>query len=413
MSLKRARQLGYKVEATEGTAESMTAAEFAGVRHDVAFKLTQARITRTPMRGSLTPLKEIGDERSAEITFMEEIVGGGNDLSEVAPWHTPLQACGFARGSAALKALTIGSVTNGPYVTGQIVGNNATFGSATKKGRVVEHQVAANKLVIEVTTGTWADADTVYNYATSQASATVSGAPANAGHVFTPVTESESTAPKSITIDVRMNGVSKVATGCRGTGTLKLGRGQIPMWEFTMSGCPVLEDPDAGDNGWPTVAKETNIPAVGTAPVASKGSKIRLANADADFAPILTTLDLNLNNTVSPRPTINDNDSNGSGIISYRITDRKIQAAIDPELPPKPTADLTDWMMGVDLFEASVAFGNATDANGRVVIYGPSVHLSGEETDSDREGIDTRPIDVSFSGDTDDEIRIYHVFTTA
>lgn len=87
MSLKRARQLGYKVEATEGTAESMTAAEFAGVRHDVSFKLTQARIERKPMRGSLTPLKEIGDERSAEITFMEEIVGGGNDVSEAAPAH--------------------------------------------------------------------------------------------------------------------------------------------------------------------------------------------------------------------------------------------------------------------------------------------------------------------------------------
>lgn len=410
MSLKRARQLGYKVEATEGTAESMTAAEFAGVRHDVSFKLTQARIERKPMRGSLTPLKEIGDERSAEITFMEEIVGGGNDVSEAAPWHTPLLASGFARAAAALKVLTIGSVTDGPYLTGQLVGNNASSGSATKRGRVVEHYVAANKLVIEVITGTWADADTVYNYATPQTSATVSGAPVNGGHVFTPLTESESAAPPSLTIDVRENGVSKVATGCRGTGSLKLARGQIPMWEFTMSGCPALDDPDAGDNGWPTAAKVTGIAAVGTAPSASKGSTIRLRNADADFAPILTTLDLNLNNTVSPRPTINDNSSNDSGIISYRITDRKIQAAIDPELPPKATADLTDWMMGVDLFEATVAFGNAANANGRVVVYGPSVHLSGEESQSDRDGIDTRPIDVSFSGDTDDEIRIYHVF---
>jgi hypothetical protein len=170
--LTRVKQVGLKLEGTEGVAESLAGSDFSrNVKNSTSGATrTAARYARDVRRPGLSQPKDLIGGKIGEIPWQEEMVGGS--ASSDAPWYPTLQAMGFQK--TQLKVITATSVSGGTFAAGDTIGNNATLGSATKKGRVAWTGTVggAVKIVYEPLAGAFANTDTVYNYATSQVSGT-------------------------------------------------------------------------------------------------------------------------------------------------------------------------------------------------------------------------------------------------
>lgn len=405
--LNRSAQIGLKVEGTEGTEETLLAAHYSGNRKESSNRLTRTEYERDLQRSSLTRLGVLPGPRLQNINFTEEIVGGA--ASTAAPWHTTLAALGFA--GVGLKVVTAATITDGPFKTGQIVGNHATQGSATKTAVFVK-QIAGspNKLVYMLLTGSdFSSADTMYNYATTQTSASLSGsaAAAAAGYGFRPVSETDSVVPSSVTAERRLGGLRHTIVGARATGGLTIKHGEPLLLRCELQGCPVLDSGGAPRTGSPVAS----VPSVGAAPVVGKGVPFILRD-DADYKPICTMLDVRIENALAGRPTINDHDFVSSGYLATRITGRKISASIDPEMVLPATFDAVGLLHSGSTLEMLLEVGGTTQTNGLVIVHAGAAQHVGDFEPGDRDGVTTAPVTLDFTGTADDEFSIFHVFTS-
>jgi hypothetical protein len=73
---------------------------------------------RDPVRASLTKMGKLAGKRSAGIDFSIELKGSGSITVE-PEWMRLIKACGFA--SNALKKISIGAITSGPYQPGEVI----------------------------------------------------------------------------------------------------------------------------------------------------------------------------------------------------------------------------------------------------------------------------------------------------
>jgi len=399
--LNRNSQIGYKIEASEGVEESLSDSDFLSNSADNDNKVSPNEVDRGLTRGTLTPQAMLKGGRLGEIHFAQELVGGG--AAAAAPWHTGLRCSGFAAG-VQLKKITVGSITNGPYKAGQVIGNNATLGSATAKGIFVR-MINATTLVYEPTTGTFANGDVVYNYAVSQASSTQSGSPSNAGYAFRPLTENASTTPPTATVERRLGGERHTIVGARARGSLMLAVDNPAKLRTEFRGCPVFDGSNAGR---PRTGSAAVITAVGTTPKPCKGMPLKLGSY---APPVITQLEIDLGNELTDRATMTDAELVGSGNLAPRIGNRRITAKIDPEYVVGASFGYIENLVNSGVtFEFNTEVGASSDANGVVQLYAPAAQIIGEHQPGDRGGITTVNPTLLLTGSQDDELVIWHVF---
>ena len=407
--LARTVQYGWKIEAAEGTRETLAAADFAARTKIGSEESYEAgNYERELAKASLSKDPSVRGSRRATIPFTVELVGGG--ASTPCKWHEALRAAGFAV-AATPRVVTVGSVSGGAgasFEPGQSIGDNATQGSATKTGKVIAFvPVSPNKLIYLPGTGTFADTDTMYNYGVSpQASAAVDSAPAAAGYRFTPLSETNASAPPSLSVEKRIGGEAHVLVGARCNGTLAMRADEAAMLELEAMGSVLIDNATGRP---PTASAMTGITYEGVQPLAVKGMRVRVGT----YAPILTQVTMDLGNTMSPEATINDNDYVSSGLRGARITDRAITVALDPDYDVSGGLDVIARTMLGGTFPLSFMHpgpASATHGNGMIVVIAPQAQLEATHSPGDRDGKKTSPITARLCGTADDEVEIFHVF---
>lgn len=397
--LMRTGQGATKIESVEGTPESLTAAEAQGKFKEISHGYRVNSYKRGLMRNSLSKDPPVKGSRLLSVKFVEEMVGGG--ASTEAPWGVRLRGCGFQK--VGLKVMTIGTITGaGGFTIGDRIGDNATEGSATKTGVVVGIYASNTKLVFVAGTGTFADTDTVYNYSAT-ANAPVDSAPSAAGWRYSPMTETDSQTPPSVTAEHRHGGERNTITAARGKASITMKMDEPALLTTEFEGCPVLDA-----NTRPNAASAfTGITAVGGQPLCAKGMPVRIGTV----TPVLTSIEIVIDNTLAARGTIADNEVESSGYIGVRITDRDVNAKIDPEYVVGTTLDVVARTLAGGTFRFTAPVGSVSHTNGLVIVNIPLAQLGDEKSPGDRDGIVTTDWDMGANVTVeDDEITIDHVF---
>lgn len=119
---------------------------------------------------------------------------------------------------------------------------------------------------------------------------------------------------ESVTIYLFIDGRRHVVTGCRGDWKAKCEAGKQGLIEFTLKGR--YADPTNVALSAPTL--ETSIPPICKSCVFTYNSKTTL---------VVKATELEIGNTVSPRPSLSD----ANAIAGFEITERKPMLTIDPE----------------------------------------------------------------------------------
>jgi len=105
-----ATQLAAKIETTEGTKETLAAAD-AMLHKSLAFSPEIEQNARDLLRGTLSRDPSISGKRSAKIAFDIELVGSGT--AGTPPYWGPLmKACGFSETIVAVTSVTYKPATN-------------------------------------------------------------------------------------------------------------------------------------------------------------------------------------------------------------------------------------------------------------------------------------------------------------
>lgn len=398
--LTREMQMGYKVEATAGTAETLGAADFVGNRSNMSKTYNVDRYERSLTRGTLTQLESIQGSRSLSLALTEECVGGTSNSSP--KWHDLLEICGFQK--INVVKFTVTSVT-GAFKSGDRVGNNASEASATKVGIVGE--LAGGTLYIMPITGTFANADAITNYSQTGA-CTLSSTSAAAGFGFKPLTErSTGTQPKTGTFEVRHAGYIHRAVGAKGSLTMNLQRNQPLMLTANVQGIPLF---DVNGKTPVTGSPFGNLAVPGASPKLGLGSVVRFHTA-TPYAPVFTNIDIDLGQTVALRENANDNQIANSGFLPAQITDRRPTMTVDPEhIVVADNFDAYGLIIGGDVFAVTAKLGLLTDGNGMIVVAAPRTKVTSDGSDGDRNGNTTLPMTLGLFGRDDDELYLFHLF---
>lgn len=393
-------QIGLKVEAVEGTEETLTAAEFQGNRKDSSHKHTHQQYERALERGTLTELEALHSMFGGGLSFTEEWVGGTSTVE--APVGATLKALGFVR-AALEKWATTGM--SGTFKIGDRIGVGASEPVATKKAIVA--YVSGSTLWFFPTLGTFAAADLLTNFSRT-GSATLSGTASAGGHAYSPKTEKAGSLPHSVTGERRLGTQRHTYVGARGTGGLTLKQGEPLLVRAEIVGPPVYQ---TGTRTPREAAAVTGITALLNPPKVAMGVAFFLRDGASDYVPIMTELDIDIANTLAPRPTITTAELQSSGYMATRITGRQITARIDPEhVLPTGAFDFIGKIQTGAVFEMVAGLGLHTDPNGAITIYGQRVKLDGDYEPGERDNVTTSPVTVKFAGIDDDELRLFHVF---
>jgi len=451
--LRRKRQLAVKIEDIAGTPVNLVSADAKLLIIDPQFNANIDLYERNPVRSSLSKLGKLSGKRSAGINFNLELRGSGT--ATTAPeWSKLLRACGFKQ--SALKRLTIGTVTNGPFLHGETITQATT--SAT--GRVVMKTVTGTTTLYFVDTGggTW-NGTNVITGQTSGATATPS-AVANAGIEWIPVSDEisqvsigaitngpftagmlitgatsgakgyvyEDTATgasvlkyyiisgsfqsgesiagtgapaptttsssgttqaenPTVTMALFSDGLKKLVKGAKGKVKFNLKAGEPAIMNFEFMGVYGGVTDNAMLSG---ITHESSIPPV-------------FLNAQLnieDYSAIASKIEIDCNNTLSARESVNS----AEGILSYRITDREISGSIDPEMTPVATQDFYGNLVANMTRILDFTLGSV--AGNKFRIYCPKIQFS-SIGDDEREGIDVAGLNFNLIGNNgDDEITI-------
>lgn len=403
--LTRTRQFGIKKEAVEGVEETLAESHFRGNFKDISAPEYEApAYDRALMRGSLSKDTVLKAARSLTIKVTMEAAGGSASVE--MPWHDAIEACGFAKSN--LKTINVGAVTE-TFVPGDLIGNDDVAAEATKTGIFIRLIVGTpNKvLYIPVSGAALSDADTIYNYRSPQASTDVETAatPVDAGWAWRLKSETGSQLPPSATVQVRDGEQIHTCIGSRGKVTFRVRHNEPLLMEFEFQGpCKTASDLI------PAGAFMAAIPATGVVPVMGKNFPITL---DA-FSPVLTDLSVVIDNTLAKRPNLNTNAISESGYMACRITDRAVNASIDPEHPVIATKKLLDDALVGQSYRLYVQIGYFTPAvpAGTIVMLGPNAQFAGDMRQGDRDGIviDNAEMKLAFNASEDDEFVMAHAF---
>lgn len=379
--LVRNRQLALKVESTEGTAETVAAADADLLVYDPKFEMENPLFDRNPAKASMTHLPGLVGIRSGKISGRVEVRGSGT--ATTAPsWAKLLKACGFSQ--TTVKKIAIGAITGGPFVHNEII----TGGTSSGTGRVIgDWATGSSHVYYEVVTGTLQNGETLTG-GTSAATATSSGAPADGGLHYKP--ESSEASIPSYTAAVMDDGVKKQIYGARGNLTFEANAGEPGFFGFELQG---------GQSNWSDVALlsptyETTIPPV----FLSAGFAID------SYAGVISKASFDMGNTVARRTDVNQ----ASGLVSFRITGRAPKGSIDPEMTLVATQDWHSFLRNGTTKKLKWQFDGGADGKRiKIIIPESQFEALGDE---DRDGITTLGANYVMTNSTltDREISILH-----
>jgi hypothetical protein len=401
--LSKTAQVGFKAESTLGTAETLAAADFAGVHKDLQAGRSIARYAREAARSTLSMLPALPGSRMGTIGFAMECIGGG--AATPAKWHEALQACGYQ--AEVIKSASYTSPTNADELfVGQTLGNNATESSATKTAILVHIDTANSKIYyLPVTASEFADTDTVYNYTSTQFDCTISSTPAAAGYSHRPLTPNGANQHEALTVEEIRGGYVTRLVGARGSATVRIAMDEPMLIQGSFQG--PLDAPVSGASE--AKAFVADIPTPPNTLVV-KGSALRFREGTAAaHTPVMTELTIDLGNTVSDRKTMADNDIEGSGYLPASITDRAPTASIDPEANISGF-DIVQNVIDASQFQITASIGSLTDTNGLIKVWAPNAQFDGDLEDTDRDGHQSYSPNTMLTGDNDNELYFFHVF---
>jgi len=377
--LIRKRQLAAKIEAVEGTAETLLAAD-AGILVNFSPKASYdpQMYQRDPVRASLTKMGKLAGKRSAGIDFSIELKGSG--LVTVEPeWLRLIKSCGFA--SSALKKISIGAIISGPYLHGETI-TGETSGAT---GRVVIKTANGTTTLYFVALSGTFEAGEVITGGTSGATATASADPVSAGFEIKPVSSSV----VSLTMGLFEDGIRKVLKGCRGTVKFNFKIGEPATLDFSFKGV------EAGVTDVPMftgVSFDNTVPPVLlNAVMACDGVSLNIGE-----------MEINVSNTLASKDKIDD----AKGILSFMITGRDMQGSFNPEMVPVATHDFfSKWFSNTPMV-IDLAYGE-TEGN-KFRFYAPGI-IYNKIDDGDRDGLQLAQTSFDLTGSMepgDDELAI-------
>lgn len=377
--LVRKRQLAAKIEAVEGSAETLSASD-AGILVNFSPKASYdpQMYQRDPVRSSLTKMGKLAGKRSAGLDFSIELKGSGSLIVE-PEWARLVRACGFQL--SVLKKISIGVITSGPFVHGETI----TGGTSGAKGRVVIKTVnGTDTLYFAAISGTLEDEETLTG-SVSGASASASSGPADAGLEIKPV----SSAIPSLTMGLYEDGVRKLLKGCRGTVKFNFKIGEPAILDFSFKG---VESGVADIPMFSGVSFDSTVPPVLLNAVMScDGVSLNIGEMEIDVS-----------NTLASKDKIDD----AKGILSYMITGRDMQGSFNPEMVPVATHDFFNkWFNNIPM-TLDLAYGDT--AGNKFRIYAPGI-VYNKIDDSDRDGIQLAQTSFDLTGSMepgDDELAI-------
>ena len=355
--LTRLRQVAFKAEGTEGTAETLTAAEAKLLVYEPKVTPQVAKFERKPASSSLSLRPSLRGERSGTIPFRLEMRGSGT--ANTAPaWAPLLKSCGFIE-NTGIEKLNVGTIT-GTFTKGETV----TGGTSSATGRVLFEQTSADgEIIVETLSGTWNAAETITGGSSGATCSTNAAIDANYGVSWQP--GSGSVIPSG-TLGIYTDGSVHRYKGCRGNVSFGFNLGEPGFLNFEFMGV----DHDHVDGALLDITHETAIPPV------FLQSLLKLD----DYSPVFTALEINMNNVVSPR---RDAGGTAEGIKSFLLTDRAPNGTCDPEQVLIATQDF--W---TKLYQGTQAYAEwqiGSVAGNRFRMAAPYVQydeMSDDETDA-------------------------------
>lgn len=320
--LSEIRQLAGKIEAIEGAAEPLAAADAKVWVYNPSIDFDPEMFERNLAMASFTQVPQVVGKRPGQMSFNLELKGSGTAVT--APeWARYLQACGI--GINALKSINIGIITGGPFKHGETITGATSLG----KGRVIMNTANGVAAILYVATSGTLQSGEVITGSTSGATATTSSSVATVGNVFEPISSSI----PSLTVSTNVDGFRRMLRGARGKVKLNFKTGEPAMLEFNFSGV---------ESGVADIALFTGLASEPTIPPALINSAFLI---DV-FAAKIQSLDVSLDNTLAP----SDDPASDRGLKSFQITNRKTMGSFDPEMVAAASHDFySKWFNAIPM----------------------------------------------------------------
>lgn len=344
--LTRKRQVPSKIESVEGVAETLAIADAKSLAYNPKVNFDPGLFKRNPARASLSNIGDLVGKRPGSLTFGLEIRGSGVAATQ-PDWAKHLRSCGAKIN--ALRAITIGAISGGPFVHGETV----TGGTSTATGRVIIRTLnGTTTLYLVVLTGTFQSGE-VLTGGTSGATATSSSLATVVGNVFEP----DSVAPPSQTMQGLEDGISKLLSGCRGKCKLALKSGEPGMFDFEFSG---VEAGVADQALYSAPAYETTKPPVFLgASFTIDGAALKITGFEIDFGQELSPV---------------DDVSSDRGISHFNISERRTVGSFPAQMVLVAVhAFHSKWFAGTEM-EMNCAWGSV--AGNKFRFYAPRVQYT-------------------------------------
>jgi len=374
--LKQLRQVGAKVEAVEGTAESLAVGDFTLGVIDPTAQMDVTLNERLLARGSLSNLPSVMGIRTVNFKFRVEVRGSGA-IATAPAWGKFLRGCSMVE--SAISKITVGTITN-TFKHGSTI----TGGTSTATGRVIGQYSGATTTILYIPlTGTFQNAETITSNDTPAGSASSTSGPTNnVGFEYKPGFLSVPSLTMALNSRDPSAGGSDnmriLAKGCRGNFVLNMVDGEIVFMDFDFKG--VFVSATDATNLAPTF--ETTIPSAYLSAGLLLGS----------FSPVFKSLTLDCGNEVALRENAND----ASGGASYRVPKRKPKGTFDPESSLIAQKDwYTDWLNPNASYMETVIGANAAAGN-KLKLYAPAFQIE-SLGDADRSGILVNNIGCTFT----------------
>ena len=454
---RRIRQIAVRRENIEATAETLVAADTLGLAiFDPTLSYDVPQFERNPAQASLSKLAAIAGARLGTLTFSTDLKTSGvlNTEPQIGPL---LEMSGFAKRTRS--TLAIGATLTGTFQAGEKIHTTGTTSDVL--AHCLKDCSSGSTLVVTLVDGTITGA--AITGATSGATATVTGAATTAGFAYEPhstttevitiggfavpattyisgeyalgdtsgalvrvvhditgsklyftavsgtlqsgeditgqisgalatSTSAVSAALPTGSYSVYMNedGLLNRLKGSRAKTKFMFGNvGEPARVEFEVNGVPVSAPTDAA-----------MFPDVGDTLIPPKflGTTLTLDT----FTPIISSMEIDIDNTLAARADATD----ANGYLSVLISDRRISGSIDPEMVAVSTYD---WN-GKWFNDSLVSFNCVVDnlgAGQTVEFFGPKIQVTGL-SDDDRDGISVAGAEFLLTKGSfgDDEFRI-------
>jgi hypothetical protein len=376
--LTRKKVLLTKVEAVEGTAETLDAAT------DAVLVLEGNTITpeggvvgNARLNSTLSREPDTIGQKSLMMTAPCEFRGGGISGSAVAAPDFDAMLRSSAVKRSDIEYLAVDSVT-GIFQRGEVI----TGGTSGATGTLIAH--VGGGLLLEPLTDTFESGETVTG-GDSSASASTTAAPVT-GYQYKPTSVEADMV--SMTAAMYQDGHKFVMPGARCTFSLNLPVGEKPTIEFTMSGR--WADPVQESNPTPTLLM-TDAPLVVNA-----GLKV------GDYTPVgVNNITLDMANTVTKAQDLNAPD----GVRAYMVTGRQPAGTFDPEA--ESLSNYNPWLAWMDGDLAELSFLLGTTPGNRIYVLMPKIQRT-TVAYGDRDGTVTYDESFELKRDDagDDELRL-------